>query len=118
MADPFTIVALGATVIGGLTSAAGSVSSGNAQAAAFQYQSGVAQMNQQIVKQNADYAIATGEVDAQRQDLQTRFKTGQTVAQQGASNIAVGSGSNSRVVQSEREIGAQDSAIIRSDAAK
>jgi hypothetical protein len=109
---------MGATALGGATSAAGSIMGGQSQAAMYQYQSGVALMNQQIAKQNADYAVYSGEVEAQRQGIKTREEIGQTIAQQGAGNLAVGSGSNARVVESERRVGAQDAALIRSDAAK
>lgn len=84
----------------------------------YNYQAGVAQMNAQIAKQNADYATAAGEVTAQESGMQTRFKIGETVAQQGAGGLAVGSGSNARVVSGEQAIGQQDEAIIRSNAAR
>lgn len=84
----------------------------------YNYQSGVAQMNAQIEKQNKDYAIAAGEVTAQESGMATRYKIGETIAQQGAGGLAVGSGSNARVVDSERAVGQQDEAIIRSNAAR
>lgn len=118
--DPvsLTAISLGASAIGGGTSAIGSITGGQSQAAMYKYQAGVALMNQQIAKQNADYAIESGEIQAQTEDLKTRAQIGTTIAQQGAGNLAVGSGSNAAVVQSEREIGAENTAIIRSNAAK
>lgn len=113
-----TGVALAATAISGAVSAYGSASSGAAQKQAFQYQAGVAQMNAQIAKQNADYAIAAGEVTAQESGMKTRYQIGTTIAQQGAGGLAVGSGSNARVVDSEWLIGQQDESIIRSNAAR
>lgn len=118
MADPFTIVAIGSTVLGAATSAAGAYSSGQSQGAMYQYQAGIAAMNSQIAKQNADYAIAAGEVSAQESGMKTRAQIGTTIAQQGAGGLAVGSGSNARVVTSERAIGQEDQALIRSNAAK
>lgn len=96
----------------------GSLFGGNAQAQMYQYQAGIAQMNSQIAKQNADYAIAAGEVSAQQSGMKTAQQIGQTVAQQGAGGLAVGSGSNARVVESEREVGQEDQALVRANAAK
>lgn len=118
--DPVTLsaVALGSSIAGGGVSALGSIMGGQSKAAAYQYQAGVAQINQQIAKQNADYAIAAGEVEAQEAGMKTRAQIGETTAQQGAGGLAIGSGSNARVVQSEAEIGAENVGIIRSNAAK
>lgn len=120
MADPISLTAmsLGASALGGVTGAVGGIMGGNSQASMYQYQSGVAKMNEQIMKQNADYAVAAGEVTAQEKGMETRGKIGQTIAQQGAGGLAVGSGSNARVVDSERQIGQQDQAIIRSNSAR
>lgn len=113
MADP---VSLSLMAVSAGVSAMGAVQQGQSQAAMYNYQSGVAQMNQQIMKQNADYAVAAGEVTAQEKGMETRFKVGETIAQQGAGGLAVGSGSNARVVSSELAIGQQDQALIRSNA--
>lgn len=120
MADPLslTAISLGASALGGATSAVSSIMGGNSQAAQFQYQSGIAAQNALIAKQNANYATAAGEVSAQQSGMKTRFQLGQTTAQQGAGGLAVGSGSNQRVVDSEREVGTEDQALIRSNAAK
>lgn len=109
---------MGASGSGGLISAVGSIMSGNAQAAAYQYQAGVAQINKQIADQNADYARYAGEVEAQQGGMKTRALLGTTVAQQGAGGLAIGSGSQGRVTDSIREVGAEDVGIIRSNAAK
>jgi hypothetical protein len=106
------------TAASAAVSAYGAISKGSADAQQAQYQAGVAQINAQIAKQNADYAVASGEVEAKRSDMASRFKQGETVAQQGAGGLAVGSGSNARGVQSEKEVGVQDAALIRSNAAK
>lgn len=120
MADPFTLtaVSLGASALSAGVNAAGQYSSGQSQAAMYQYQSQIAQMNAKIADQNADYAVASGEVSAQESGMKTRFQMGQTIAQQGAGGLAVGSGSNARVVQSELAVGQQDQALIRSNAAR
>lgn len=120
MADPFslTAIALGSSVLGGATSAVGSIMGGQSQASMYNYQAGIALMNQQIMKQNADYATAAGEVTAQESGMKTRTQMGQTIAQQGAGGLAVGSGSNARVVSSELALGQEDQALIRSNAAR
>lgn len=118
MADPITAVALASTIAGGATSAAGSIMGGNSQATMYQYQAGIAAQNAQIAKQNASYAIASGEVNAQQSGMKTRFQVGQIVTQQGAGGLAVGSGSNARVVSGQQEVGVQDQALIRANSAK
>jgi alkanesulfonate monooxygenase SsuD/methylene tetrahydromethanopterin reductase-like flavin-dependent oxidoreductase (luciferase family) len=120
MADPVTLAVIGmtATAIGGGVSAYGAYSSGKAQQQMYNYQSGVALANQQIAKQNADYALQAGESKAQVAGLTERFQEGKTKAQQGAGNLDVGSGSAMDVRASEHEIGQEDQAVIRAGAAK
>lgn len=120
MADPFTLAmtSIGSSGAGGAISALGQIMGGNSQAAMFQYQAGIAQINQQIEKQNADYATAAGEVSAQQSGMKTRATIGQTIAQQGAGGLAIGGGSNARVVSSEQALGQEDQALIRSNAAR
>lgn len=115
--DPVSL-SLAATAGGGALSAFSSIMSGNAKAAQANYQAGVAQVNATIAKQNADYATQAGEVEAQQGGMKTRAQVGQTIATQGAGGLALGSGSQASVVQSEREVGAEDVSIIRSNAAK
>lgn len=118
--DPANLAmsSMGASGGGGILSGIGSFMSGQSQAKAYEYQAGVAKINEQIAKQNADYAFAAGEVEAQEAGMKTRAQVGETIAQQGAGGLAIGSGSNARVVQSEKEIGAENVGIIRSNAAK
>lgn len=120
MADPLTMSAasMAASGGGGILGAVGSIFSGNAQSSMYQYQSAIAAMNANIAKSNADYAVAAGEVGAQQSGMKTASQVGQTIAQQGAGGLAVGSGSNARVVDSERAIGQEDQALIRANAAK
>lgn len=118
--DPITLTAisLGATALGGATSAIGGIMSGNANAAAFKYQAGIAQMNTQIAKQNADYSRSVGEVEAQQSGMKTRFQEGAIKVAQGASGLDVNKGSAVAVQDSQHQIGLEDQAIIRSNAAK
>lgn len=120
MADPVTLaaVAIGGTALGGVTSALGQVFGGFAQSSMYKYQSAIAKINQQIDKQNADYARWTGEVEAQKSGMQTRAQIGATTAIQGASGLNVGGGSATAVRESEASLGRYDQALIRSNAAR
>lgn len=119
MADPASIAAvgMGSQVAGSLTQAFGNVFQGQAQAQAYQYQAGVAQMNQQISMQNANWASMAGEVTAQESGLKTRYEIGEEKSIQSGSGIRVDSGSATDVRVSQDEIGQQDQALIRSNAA-
>ena len=120
MADPVTLtgISIGATALGGLTKAFGDITSGNAQSAMYKYQSGIALMNQQINKQNADYERQVGEVQAQQSGIKTREQIGTIKSVQSGSNVDINSGSAAGVRESQSEVGLQDQAIIRSNAAR
>jgi hypothetical protein len=120
MADPSTLAmaSMGGTVAGSLLSAFGSSYKGQAQANMYDYQAGVAKINQQINLQNADYERNVGEVEAQESGMKTRAQVGATVAAQASSGLDVNRGSASDVRTSEIEIGQQDENIIRANAAR
>jgi len=118
MADPISLTAIGLTAAGAGVGAFGANYKGQAEANMYQYQAGVAQVNQQIALQNADYAIAVGESQSQASGMQTRAQIGETRAQQGAAGLDVNSGSAAAVRDSEEKIGEYNQAVIRSDAAK
>lgn len=122
MADPVSLtlaaVGVGATVAGGLTTAAGQKYAGDAKANMLTYQAGVSKINQQIQLQNADYARKVGEVDAQRSGMRTADIVSKTRAAQGASNLDVNSGSSTDIQTSEKAIGQQDQRVIRANAAR
>jgi hypothetical protein len=118
MAAPVAAVGLGAAALGGIVSAFGAYQGGQASAAEATYQAGVAQMNQQIAQQNANYALYAGEEQAQQQGIKTAQQIATTKAEQGAGGLDVSSGSNLAVRQSEYNVGQEDIALIRSDAAK
>lgn len=118
MAEPLTIVSLAATVIGGAMSAYGKAQQGAAQGRMFDYQAGIAQMNQKIALQNADYERNVGEIAAQESGMKTRAQVGATTAAQAASGLDVNAGSTSDVRTSETEIGQYNEAIIRANAAR
>ena len=116
MADPVSLAALaGASA---LVKAGGDIFSGQAQAATATYQAGLATINQNIAKQNASYALAVGEAQAQQSGMKTRAEVGTTRASQASSGLAVDTGTAEKVVESEEEHGAYNQSLIRSDAAK
>src|SRR6266404_7172724 len=120
MADPFTwaTIGAGASLIGGGVSAYGSLQKGAADQAMYNYQAGVAQLNQKIALQNASYAVQSGESSA----YQSGLKTGATVAQQkvdqSASGFDVAGGSAAGVRQSTTALGVYDQNLIRTNFAK
>lgn len=121
MADPFTIMAavgMGAAAVGGVVGAVGAESKGAAQSAQYQYQAGIAQMNETIAKQNADYEFKAGEVSAQQSGMKSRAELGQAKAVQSASGLDVNSGSPADVRKSMIEVGQENQAVIRSNAAR
>src|SRR5882762_8001038 len=120
MADPATLatVGMGASAGGSLLQAFGAVSGGEAAGSMYTYKAGVAKLNAQIARQNADYSRATGEVEAQQSGMQTRYQIGQTEATQAKSGLDVNRGSAELVRESEAEVGRENEAIIRSNAAR
>lgn len=120
MADPVTLatVSMGASAAGGLTSAFGGYESGQAASQMYGYQSAVAQLNSKIALQNRDYALATGEQQAQSYGTGAAQRFGAIRAAQGASGVDVGSGSSLDVQAGQRRATAIDLNTIRTNAAR
>jgi hypothetical protein len=111
-------VGIGASAAGAGVGAIGSLFQGQAQSAMYNYQAGVAQVNATVAKQDATYATQAGEVEAQNSGMRTRAEVGSTRAGMAAGNVDITSGSGARVITSETEIGQQNEATIRANAAK
>lgn len=122
MADPFslTLAAVGAAASAGgaITSAIGSKYSGEAKGRMYEYQAGIAKINEQIEKQNADYARKSGEVVASEVGAKAKQTMGLIKAGQGASGIDVNSGSAVQVRDSQQKKNEFDQTIVRSNAAR
>ena len=120
MADPVTLTAIsvGATVLGGATQGIGSIMGGESKSSMYKYQAGVARVNQEISKQNADYSRTMGEREAQSVGMKSRFQRGQIITAQSGRGLAIGSGSNADVVESQGALGRHDQATVRASAAK
>jgi hypothetical protein len=82
------------------------------------YQAGVAELNKEIAKANANYSRDLGETEASQAGMQAHAEMGEMIAKQGASGIAVSSGSSAKVRESMVEIGKYSQDVIRSSAAK
>lgn len=113
MADPITLAVAGTAV-----SAGGALFKGFASSQMYGYQAQIAQMNAQIAKQNAAYETALGEVQAQQQGMKTKAVISETKAAQGASGLDLTTGTAVEVRASEAELGAEDTAMVRSNAAR
>jgi hypothetical protein len=111
-------LSIGSSLIGGIMQGEGAKNQYEAQSQMYSYQSQVAKINSQIDLQNADFARQTGEMQAQNFGMQAGQRMGQIKAAQGASNIAVNSGSNAQVQKSQQTVTTLDLDQIRSNAAK
>lgn len=109
---------IGQSILGGLTSAFSSILSGQDQRRMYDYQAGVARLNEQISLQNAEYARQTGELSAERYGLAAGQRMGQIRAAQASTGLDVNSGSAAQVRASQRNLSAMDTATIRSESAK
>jgi len=129
MTDPVTgtlaAIGIGSSLLGGVTGAQGAQQQAQAQASAdmFQsqeamYQAGVSAYNQQLAQANASFTRYTGEVEAQQAGISLRQDIGTIRAAQGAGGLDVNSGSNLAVRQSQYEVGEENIALIRSNAAR
>ena len=120
MASPAQIggIGLGATGGGSMLSAFGSLASGISNQSMYNYQSGIARLNQQIDLQNAEYARQQGEQQAQQFGLKAGQQFGQIKVAQAASGFDVRGGSNAQVQASQRHLNSLDMDVIRSNAAK
>lgn len=118
MAGPMAAVSIGTSLIGGITQAYAGREAGRSQAAMYNYQAGVASVNADINRQNAEWAVRAGEVGAQKKGFENRYRIGQIKTAQAASGFDVGGKSAVATRESQREIGLYDQAVIRSNAAR
>lgn len=109
---------IGAGLLGGATSAFGSIAQGQAQKSAAEYNAKIASENAAQAKQNAAIAGQSGAEQAAQQSLKTRAEVGAIKANQAAAGLDVNSGSAVDVRSSARELGELDALTVRSNAAK
>lgn len=118
MASPLTAVSMVATAAGGILQAQGINQEANASASMYRYQAGIARMNRDVAKSNADYARKAGEAEAQQYGMRSRARMGDITTHQAASGLDVNSDSYVGVRESQAAISQQDQAMIRSNAAR
>lgn len=123
MADPITLgtlasIAIGASAASAIVGAAGALYTGFANAQAYKYQAGVAEVNQRIAKSNAEFSRSVGESKAETSGLKTRAMVGETIAKQGSSGFRAGEGSGEKVLESEHMLGEAEQDTVRSNAAR
>lgn len=120
MADPFSLAAAsaGSSMIGGAISAGGSILSGQSQSAMYGYQAGVAQLNQKIALQNADYTRIVGGSANYKQGLTTGATLAAEKSGQSASGLDVNSGSGAAVRSSTTQLGQYDESVMATNYAK
>lgn len=120
MADPITLatIAIVGSAAASTVGAAGAAYTGFASYQSYKYQSGVAEVNQRIAKQNAEFSRAVGESKAETSGMKTRQIVGETIAKQGSSGFRAGESSGGDVVTSEKMLGEAEQDTIRSNAAR
>lgn len=96
----------------------GEMKTAQANSAADKYNAQIADNNATIATQQANWEAESGEQQVAAKELENRAKVGSIEANQGASGVEVGTGSNADVVTSTKEIGALDAMTIRSNAVK
>ena len=118
MADPFTAIAVGGAAAGAITQGIGAAYSGEAQASAYRYKAGVALLNQQINKQNANWALESGDIKSEEAGLKAGQEIAQTKTTQSGSGFDVTGGTNEAVRDTQSKVAEFDQNVIQWNAAK
>jgi hypothetical protein len=121
MADPVSIMAvtsMGLSAAGAGVSFLGAKEAAGAQENMYAYKAAVAQQNQYIAAQNAQYEIQRGGILAQELGLKGAQQMGHIVAEQAASGIDVNTGTAPRVRTAQLTGIQTGEATTRSDAAR
>lgn len=108
----------GMQAVGSIVGAYGQLESAKAGATSEFANAEIAENNAEIATQKAAWAGAEGVQQASNLQLKNRAQIGGIEANQGASGVEVGTGSNHDVVESAREVGMLDAMTIRSNAAR
>lgn len=111
-------VGIGSSLAGGALSAYGAEKQGQATQQMYNYQAQVARINANIDKQNSDWTLHQGEVQAEQYGMKAAQQQGAIRTTQAATNLDVNSGSNLRVQQSQQKITDIDLGQIRANAGK
>lgn len=111
-------ISLGLGVASGIAGMIGSGQQSSAQAQMYQYQAGIAKQNQAIAKQNETYALMSGEQQAAKSGMATRYREGEIKTAQAASGFDVNKGTAVDVRAGQEKIGQMEQTAIRSSSAK
>jgi hypothetical protein len=116
--ETLAISSLAASAGSGILGAFGASAKADADAASYNYKAQVAQNNAIIAKRNADEATHAGEAEAEANDLRTKNKLGTAIVAQAANGLDVGSGTNTDIQNSIKDLGHLDTLTILHNAAK
>lgn len=118
--DPISLATIGivSSVAGAGVGAVGAATSASANANMYQYQAGIAQQNEVIDKQNATYALMSGESQAAQTGLAGRYRMGEILTGQAASGFSVSGSSSTNVRAGQQSIINTEETTIRSNSAK
>lgn len=108
-------VGLGATLFSGIAGVKGAEATGKAQQNQYEYQAGLAEINANISKENADYTRTAGELKAMQYGMAAGQRKGAIVAAQSASGLDINSGSNLDVRKSQEMLDKIDLDTMRSN---
>lgn len=108
----------GAGIAGSAVNAYGQLQTARAQSDLYNFNAQVSEQNALIAEQKGRWAAETGNQDVAASQMKTAAKVGSIKANQGASGVEIGTGSNADVITSTKEIGALDALTIRSNAAR
>ncbi|WP_017773848.1 hypothetical protein [Paraburkholderia kururiensis] len=111
-------VSIAATAASTAVGVAGAVQSASAQSSAAGYQAAVAQNNQKIANQNAQYAVQQGQIEEQAKRQQTAQLISQERAGAAAAGIDLNTGSPLREQGDTAKLGEIDALTIRNNAAR
>lgn len=115
MSDPFTAIAIGATLIGGVAAADGAAAQGRAQYEAGMYQANVAQRNSQIAMLNKAQAEAQGKAAVQQNQSEAASLRGTQRAVQAGLGQLLDTGSAGDILTDTRKAQVVDAERIRQE---
>jgi len=114
--EQLVIASIASSAVGTVTTAAGAMQQGKAQAAAAEYQAGIARNNQIIAQRAAEDARKRGELNADLQRQRGRLLRGQQRAALAGAGVLVDTGSAGRLIEDTAALSELDALTIQSNA--
>ena len=112
MADPVTMIGAGAGIASSLLGAFGAEKAASAKSQQDQYLAGVARINAQIDRANADRDLQAGGIAGMEEGLKSAQQIADTKARQGASGFITDTGSNAQVTADQTKASQFDQDVI------